>query len=106
MTIQTSAAVAAAIWVTSIAMPASPPAVSAQPALKPNQPTHSMPAPTMVSHGLRRLQRRREIPRGPSTTRTTSAETPAVVWTTMPPAKSRRPLGEPAAAPHPMRTGT
>src|SRR6185369_12476525 len=51
MTIQTTAAVAAEIWVTVMAMPASPPALSALPALKPNHPTHSMQAPAMVIHG-------------------------------------------------------
>ena len=42
-------AVAVAIWVTAIAMPACMPAVTAEPALKPNQPTHSSEAPIMVS---------------------------------------------------------
>ena len=46
--IQPSAAAAVAIWVTSIAMPAVPLAAAAEPALKPNQPTHSMAAPTRV----------------------------------------------------------
>ena len=39
--IQVSAATAVAIWVTVIAMPACTPALTAEPALKPNQPTHS-----------------------------------------------------------------
>ena len=39
---------AADIWVTSIAIPASPLAANAEPPLKPNQPTHSMPAPVTV----------------------------------------------------------
>jgi hypothetical protein len=51
MRIHTSAAVAAETWVTVMAMPASPPAVSALPALKPNHPTHSMQAPAIVIHG-------------------------------------------------------
>src|SRR5271156_2660533 len=46
--IQVSAAVAVAIWVTAIAMPALVPAVTAEPALKPNQPTHSSEAPIML----------------------------------------------------------
>src|ERR1700723_638253 len=46
--IQVSAAVAVAIWVTAIAMPALVPAVTADPALKPNQPTHSNEAPIML----------------------------------------------------------
>ena len=43
--IQARAAVAVAIWVTAIAIPALPPAVVADPALKPNQPTQSSDAP-------------------------------------------------------------
>src|SRR5690606_29714595 len=46
--IQVNAAAAVAICVTSIAMPATPSAPSWEPALKPNQPTQSMPAPTIV----------------------------------------------------------
>ena len=43
--IQPSAAAAVAICVTVIAMPARPFAATADPALKPNQPTHSSEAP-------------------------------------------------------------
>ena len=43
--IQPSAAAAVAICVTAIAMPARPLAATAEPALKPNQPTHSSEAP-------------------------------------------------------------
>lgn len=39
---------AEAIWVTSMAIPAVPLAAAAEPALKPNQPIHSMAAPTRV----------------------------------------------------------
>src|SRR5260221_13560481 len=39
--IQVNPAVAVAVWVTSMAMPACRPAVTAEQALKPNQPTHS-----------------------------------------------------------------
>src|SRR6516162_7235985 len=42
---QASAAAAVAIWVTAIAMPARPFEATADPALKPNQPTHSSEAP-------------------------------------------------------------
>ena len=35
-------------WVTSMAMAALPLAATAEPALNPNQPTHSMPAPLTV----------------------------------------------------------
>src|SRR5580658_10149439 len=46
--IHPSAAAAVAIWVTVIAMPARPLAPTAEPALKPNQPTHSSDAPITV----------------------------------------------------------
>ena len=36
------------MWVTNIAMPAEPSAATAEPALKPNQPTHNNPAPIIV----------------------------------------------------------
>ena len=83
--IQVSAATAVAIWVTVIAMPACRPAVTAEPALKPNQPTHRRPAPMNVSTmlwpgaGVLRLPSRRQD---------TSPATPALMWTTVPPAKS------------------
>src|SRR5690606_39814278 len=47
--IQASAAAAVAIWVTAMAMPALALAPAAEPALKPNQPTQSMPAPMIDS---------------------------------------------------------
>src|ERR1700730_9089724 len=50
--IQESAAVAVAIWVTAIAMPALPFAATAEPALNPNQPTHSNEAPMTLSTRL------------------------------------------------------
>src|ERR1700722_15787189 len=46
--IQASAAAAVAICVTVIAMPARPFAPTAEPALNPNQPTHSSDAPITV----------------------------------------------------------
>ena len=42
------AAAAVAICVAAIAMPARPSAATAEPALKPNQPTHRSEAPIMV----------------------------------------------------------
>ena len=50
--IQTSAATAAEMWVLSMALPASSPDDSAEPALKPNQPTHSSEVPIRVSTRL------------------------------------------------------
>ena len=46
--IQPRAAEAVAIWVANIAMPARPSEATAEPALKPNQPTHSSDAPITV----------------------------------------------------------
>ncbi|CAB3775357.1 hypothetical protein LMG29542_08739 [Paraburkholderia humisilvae] len=50
--IQLSAAIAVAICVVSIAKPARPSAATAEPALKPNQPTHSIEAPISDSTRL------------------------------------------------------
>src|ERR1700676_2132566 len=50
--IQVRAAVAVAIWVTAIAIPALVPGVTAEPALKPNQPTHNSEAPITLSTRL------------------------------------------------------
>ena len=93
MVSHTSAAVAAEICVTVIAMPASPPAFKALPALKPNHPTQSMQAPAMVIHGAcgGRTSLGKPV-RGPIRMARTSAETPAVRCTTSPPAKSSTPL--------------
>ena len=52
MNIHARPAAAAAICVTSIAMPAPAPAATAEPALKPNQPTHRSEAPTTLSTRL------------------------------------------------------
>ena len=84
-------AAAAAMLVTVKALAARPPAVSAEPALKPNQPNHSRPAPsttigTSCGSVPEPLMWRRPIIRA-----TTSAETPELMWTTVPPAKSSAP---------------
>src|SRR5512135_1687501 len=50
--IHASAAAAVANWVTNIAMPARPFEATADPALNPNQPTHSSDAPISVSTRL------------------------------------------------------
>jgi hypothetical protein len=46
--IQDMAPADAAMCVTAMARPARPSAATAEPALKPNQPTHNSPAPAMV----------------------------------------------------------
>ena len=92
MTSQTSAAVAAEMCVTVIAMPASAPAFSALPALKPYQPTQSMQAPTMVIQGAcGGFTSPGKPARGPIRMASISAVTPAVRCTTSPPAKSSTP---------------
>src|SRR3954469_19457174 len=50
--VQPSAAAAVAICVTAMAMPARPLAPTAEPALNPNQPTHSRDAPMTASDRL------------------------------------------------------
>ncbi len=86
---QTRPALEADMCVARSAMAASPLAASALPPLKPYQPTQSMPAPIMVMPGLWGGCRSLGKPsRGPTITAMTSAETPAVAWTTRPPAKS------------------
>ena len=84
-------AAAAAVLVTMKALAARPPAVTAEPALKPNQPNHSRPAPrtvigTSCGSMLSPLTWRRPMSRA-----TTRAETPELMWTTVPPAKSSAP---------------
>ena len=70
-----------------------PSAATAEPALKPNQPTHSMPAPVTVIVRLWGGMATEPKPRlGPIMTAATSAATPAVTCTTVPPAKSCKPM--------------
>ena len=76
---------AVAVWVTSMAMPACRPALVAEPALKPNQPTHKSEAPMKVSTMLWA---------GPVSLRLPSISAhirpavPELTCTTVPPAKS------------------
>jgi hypothetical protein len=87
-----SAAVAAAVLVTAKAIAASPPDVSALPALKPNQPNQSNAAPTTVNSTLCGPAVFSGYPlRRPITNAATSAETPELTCTTVPPAKSSAP---------------
>ena len=93
MSIQVKAPAAAEMCVTVSAIAASPFAAKALPPLKPNQPTHSMAAPAtvrvMLCGGCVWLGKPR---RGPRTIAATTAAVPAVTWTTVPPAKSIRPM--------------
>src|SRR5688572_23745287 len=71
------------------AFAATPSAATAEPALKPYQPTHSMPVPTMQSTrlcgGIGVLPKPR---RGPRIKQRISADQPEDMCTTVPPAKS------------------
>ena len=68
---------------------ASAPALRAEPALKPNQPNHRMPAPIMTR--VRLWGRMGSLPQ-PTRLRMISARarpaTPALMWMAVPPAKS------------------
>src|SRR4029078_1606170 len=65
------------------------PAFTALPALKPNQPTHSKHAPITLSTTLWGRMDSLGYPfRLPRYKAHTKAETPEVIWTTVPPAKS------------------
>ena len=76
---QTIAAVAAERWVTNIVMPAASLAPPCEPALKPNQPTHSKDAPIITKPGLCGGLNWEGNPfRGPIILAKTRAETPAV----------------------------
>ena len=71
------------------ALAATPSAATALPALKPYQPTQSMPVPTMQSTrlcgGIGSLPKPRRLPR---IRQRTSADQPEDMCTTVPPAKS------------------
>src|SRR5580658_1597745 len=87
---QPIAAVAAAKWVATNALVARLPELRALPALKPNQPTHNRHAPMKLSTtlwgGMGSLGKPTRRPRYRAQI---SADTPEVMWTTVPPAKSR-----------------
>src|SRR5262245_51467506 len=86
-----NAAAAAPKCVATNALEANPPAASALPALNPNQPTHSKHAPmklsTRLCGGIGCLGKPTRLPMYKAQT---SAETPEVICTTVPPAKSRQ----------------
>ena len=96
-----AAATAVARVVAVNAFAAMPSAATALPALKPYQPTHSMPVPTMVRTRLCGMKARLPKPvRLPRMRQSTSADQPDDMWTTVPPAKSialMRGLGVPHA---------
>src|ERR1700729_1260198 len=83
--IQVKPAVAVAGCVTSIAMPAWIPALTADPALQPNQPTHNSEAPIMVSPTLWGGPLSLRLP---SIRAAIRPAVPELTCTTVPPAKS------------------
>src|SRR5215831_7582158 len=88
---QPTTAAAAAKWVATKALVARLPAARALPALNPNQPTHSRHAPTKLSTTLCGVIASFGYPtRLPRYKAQTSADTPDVTCTTVPPAKSRQ----------------
>src|SRR5215510_16486098 len=89
MSAQATTAAEAAVLVLRNASVASGLALSALPALKPNQPVQSSPAPTRQSGRLCGGIGSRPRPwRLPSMSAATRAENPLDMWTTRPPAKS------------------
>src|ERR1700722_14285755 len=86
---QASMAVAVAIVVVMNVDPAEPLELVADPALNPNQPNHSNPAPS-ITNG--RLCGRNSVVgqplRLPSTSASARPATPELIWTAVPPAKS------------------
>src|SRR5438067_1411133 len=86
---QTKEATAVARVVVVKALAAIPSAATALPALKPYQPTHSMPVPTMHSTRLCGAMFCFPKPsRLPRIRHRISADQPEDIWTTVPPAKS------------------
>src|SRR5690348_2764659 len=87
--IQPSSAAAVATWVLTNASAVTPSVVISEPALNPNQPNHSSPAPSATIGTLCGLNLSRGQPtRLPSTRHSASAAEPALMWTAVPPAKS------------------
>src|SRR5579859_5618393 len=87
---QPSAAAAAEKWVAAKALVAKAPALTALPALNPNHPNQSSPAPIKLSTTLWGSIGSLGNPvRLPKTIAQTSADTPELTCTTVPPAKSR-----------------
>ena len=97
---QPSIAAAVATWVFMNASAAWPLAARAEPALNPNQPNHSSPAPISTSGRLcGRIESRLKPIRLPRTRQSARPAAPALMWTAVPPAKSSTPLAASQPAP-------
>jgi len=92
MSTHVSAPVAAATWVTVRARAVSRFEAMDEPALKPNQPTQSSPAPISVKVRLLGAIAVLGYPwRAPRNSASARPATPEDMWTTVPPAKSMAP---------------
>src|SRR5438132_10806265 len=93
ITIHDRAAAAVALFVTTNALVANPPAATALPALNPNHPNHSRLAPKTVIGRLCGAMFSFPWPkRRPRTRAHARPETPELICTTVPPAKSSAPI--------------
>src|SRR5512136_495121 len=91
--IQARAPAAAAVFVTTNAFAARPFAASALPALNPNQPNQSIAAPRRAKGMFEGSMLYSPNPlRFPMTRAIARAPNPALIWTTVPPAKSSAPI--------------
>ena len=94
---QPSIAAQVAAVVLSQTVEARPSAASSEPALNPNQPNHSRPAPSMTTGTLcGRMAWEPKPRRLPTISASTRPAIPALMWTTVPPAKS---MGSTSATP-------
>src|SRR3990172_6670654 len=90
--IQPGAPMAEALWGTTKGPAGRPPEATALPALKPNQPNHRIAAPRIVIGRLCGCMASLPNPlRLPIISIAASAAKAALMWTTVPPAKSRAP---------------
>ena len=91
--VQTTRVAAGASNVLAKASAAEASAARAEPALKPNQPNQSIPAPSRVNGTLcGKIACRAKSLRGFKTRAVTRAAAAALMWTTVPPAKSSAPI--------------
>src|ERR687885_2064475 len=95
-----TAAIPVATWVATNALVAFVAAAAAEPALKPNQPTHSNAAPSTTRDLLCGSIGTLPYPSlRPSMRAITRPDQPEVIWMTVPPAKSRAPRHPPHPKP-------
>src|ERR1700759_3160757 len=104
---QPTSAAAVASWVLTNAAEVTASTVNSEPALNPNQPNHSRPAPSATNGTLcGRMFSRGQPTRLPSTNATASAAEPALTCTAVPPAKSSAPRLAPIQPPPQIQCAT